>query len=154
MRPPSSSPRCAESSASTGRSWSSSLLWVLGMLQGDFGTSIFSNLPVSRLILQRLEPTLSLTLATLLVAVCLAIPLGVLAAWKAHRLVDRLVMGFAVLGFAMPVFLVGYVLIYVFAVEARLASRARLSAARRRPVAVAGEPHPAVAGARRSPTWR
>jgi peptide/nickel transport system permease protein len=92
-------------------------LWVLGMLQGDFGTSIFSNLPVRRLILQRLEPTLSLTLATLLVAACLAVPVGVLAAWKAHRLVDRLIMGFAVLGFAMPVFLVGYVLIYVFAVQ-------------------------------------
>ena len=92
-------------------------LWVLGMLQGDFGTSIFSNLPVGHLILQRLEPTLSLTLATLLVAACLAVPLGVLAAWKAHRLVDRLVMGFAVLGFATPVFLVGYVLIYVFAVQ-------------------------------------
>jgi peptide/nickel transport system permease protein len=92
-------------------------LWVLGILQGDFGTSIFSNLPVSRMILQRLEPTLSLTLATLLVAVGLAIPLGVLAAWKAHRLVDRLVMGFAVLGFAMPVFLVGYLLTYVLAVK-------------------------------------
>ena len=86
------------------------VVWVVGMLQGDFGTSIFSNLPVSRLILQRLEPTVSLTLATLVVAVCLAIPLGVLAAWKARRLVDRLVMGFAVMGFAMPVFLVGYVL--------------------------------------------
>src|SRR5262245_10980815 len=91
-------------------------LWVLGMLQGDFGTSIFSNMPVSRLILQRLEPTLSLTLATLLVAVCFAVPVGVLAAWRAHRLLDRLVMGFAVLGFASPVFLIGYVLIYVFAV--------------------------------------
>jgi peptide/nickel transport system permease protein len=92
-------------------------VWVVGMLQGDFGTSIFSNLPVSRLILQRLEPTVSLTLATLVVAICLAIPLGVLAAWKARRLVDRLVMGFAVMGFAMPVFLVGYVLVYLFAVR-------------------------------------
>jgi len=93
------------------------LLWVVGMLQGDFGTSIFSNLPVSRLIMQRLEPTVSLTLSTLVVAVCLAIPLGVLAARKAHSLVDRLVMGFAVMGFAMPVFLVGYVLIYLFSVK-------------------------------------
>src|SRR4029453_9116317 len=93
------------------------VVWIAGMLQGDFGTSIFSNLPVSRLILHGLEPTVSLTLSTLLVAVCLAIPLGVLAAWKARRLVDRLVMGFAVMGFAMPVFLVGYVLIYVFAVR-------------------------------------
>ena len=64
------------------------MVWLGGMLQGDFGTSIFSNLPVSRLIAQRIEPTLSLMLSTLLVAVCLAIPLGVLAAWKARRL-DR-----------------------------------------------------------------
>jgi peptide/nickel transport system permease protein len=93
------------------------VVWLGGMLQGDFGTSIFSNLPVSRLIAQRIEPTLSLMLATLLVALCLAIPLGVLAAWKARGFVDRLVMLFAVLGFAVPVFLVGYVLIYVFAVK-------------------------------------
>jgi peptide/nickel transport system permease protein len=93
------------------------VVWLGGMLQGDFGTSIFSNLPVSRLIAQRVEPTLSLMLSTLVVAVCLAVPLGVLAAWKARGLVDRLVMSFAVLGFAMPVFLVGYVLIYVFAVK-------------------------------------
>ena len=93
------------------------IVWLGGMLQGDFGTSIFSNLPVSRLIAQRIEPTLSLMLATLLVALCLAIPLGVLAAWKARGFVDRLVMLFAVLGFAIPVFLVGYVLIYVFAVK-------------------------------------
>lgn len=93
------------------------ILWLGGMLQGDFGTSIFSNLPVTRLIAQRIEPTLSLMLATLLVAVSLAVPLGVLAAWRARRLVDRLVMTFAVLGFAMPVFLIGYVLIYLFAVK-------------------------------------
>ena len=93
------------------------VVWLGGMLQGDFGTSIFSNLPVSRLIAQRIEPTLSLMLATLLVALCLAIPLGVLAAWKARGFVDRLVMLFAVLGFAIPVFLVGYVLIYIFAVK-------------------------------------
>jgi peptide/nickel transport system permease protein len=93
------------------------VVWLGGMLQGDFGTSIFSNLPVSRLILQRLEPTVALTLSTLAVAVLLAVPLGVLAAWKARKTIDRLVMVFAVLGFAMPVFLVGYVLIYIFAVK-------------------------------------
>ena len=92
-------------------------LWVWGMLQGDFGTSIFSNLPVTRLIAQRVEPTLALTLSTLLVAVLLAIPLGVLAAARARRLTDRLVMLFSVMGFAMPVFLVGYVLIYIFAMK-------------------------------------
>jgi len=93
------------------------VVWLGGMLQGDFGTSIFSNLPVSRLIAQRIEPTLSLMLATLAVAVSLAIPLGVLAAWKARHLIDRVVMTFSVLGFAMPVFLIGYVLIYLFAVK-------------------------------------
>ena len=92
-------------------------LWVWGLLQGDFGTSIFSNRPVGQLIAQRLEPTLALTFSTLLVAVALAIPLGVLAAARARRLTDRLVMVFAVMGFAMPVFLVGYVLIFIFSMK-------------------------------------
>jgi peptide/nickel transport system permease protein len=93
------------------------VVWLWGLLQGDLGVSIFSNLAVTRLIAQRLEPTLALTLSTLFVAVALAIPIGVLAAWKARKLVDRLVMGFAVLGFAMPVFVLAYVLIYFFAVQ-------------------------------------
>ena len=92
-------------------------LWLYGLAQGDFGVSIFSNLPVTRLIAQRIEPTLALTVSTLLVTVCLAIPMGVLAAWKAHKLVDRVVMVFAVMGFALPVFVVGYVLIFIFAVK-------------------------------------
>jgi peptide/nickel transport system permease protein len=92
-------------------------LWLLRLAQGDLGVSIFSNLPVTTLIAQRLEPTLALTLSTLVVAVGLAIPLGVIAAWRARRLADRLVMIFAVMGFALPVFLIGYVLIYVFAVR-------------------------------------
>jgi len=95
-------------------------IWSLQLLQGDLGISIFSNLPVTRLIAQRLEPTLALTLSTLFVAVALAIPIGVIAAWKARKLVDRLVMGFAVLGFAMPVFVLAYILIYFFAVQWRL----------------------------------
>jgi peptide/nickel transport system permease protein len=81
------------------------------------GVSIFSNLPVTRLISQRLEPTVALTLSTLFVAVAMAIPIGVLAAWKVRKWVDRVVMGFAVLGFAMPVFVLAYVLIYFFAVQ-------------------------------------
>ena len=96
------------------------VVWVWSLLQGDLGVSIFSNLAVTRLISQRLEPTVALTLSTLFVAVALAIPIGVLAAWKARKLVDRLVMGFAVLGFAMPVFVLAYVLIYFFAVQWQL----------------------------------
>ena len=92
-------------------------LWIAAVAVGDLGTSIFSNLPVSQLIVQRIEPTISLAFSTLLVAVCLAVPLGVLAAARAGKAADRVVMLFAVLGFAMPVFLVGYVLIYVFAVK-------------------------------------
>jgi peptide/nickel transport system permease protein len=93
------------------------VLWLYRLAQGDLGVSIFSNLPVTRLIAQRIEPTLALTLSTLLVAVCLAIPIGVLAAWKARSLSDRVVMAFAVLGFATPTFLVGYGLIFVFSVK-------------------------------------
>lgn len=92
-------------------------VWCWRLLQGDLGISIFSNLPVTQLIAQRLEPTLALTLSTLLVAVVLAVPMGVLAAWKARSLADRLVMGFAVMGFAVPVFLAGYILIYIFSIK-------------------------------------
>jgi peptide/nickel transport system permease protein len=92
-------------------------VWLYGLLQGDFGTSIFSNLPVGRLIAQRIEPTLALTLSTLLVAVCVAIPIGVLAAWRARTWIDRAAMVFVVMGFSMPAFLVGYVLIYIFAIK-------------------------------------
>jgi peptide/nickel transport system permease protein len=93
------------------------VLWISRVVQGDFGISIFSNLPVTELIAQRVEPTLALTLSTLLVAVCLAVPIGVLAAWKARTLIDRAVMVFAVLGFALPVFLIAYILIYIFAIK-------------------------------------
>jgi peptide/nickel transport system permease protein len=92
-------------------------VWVTQLARGDMGVSIFSNLPVTRLISQRLEPTVALTLSTLFVAVAMAIPIGVLAAWKVRKWVDRVVMGFAVLGFAMPVFVLAYVLIYFFAVQ-------------------------------------
>jgi peptide/nickel transport system permease protein len=92
-------------------------LWCWRLAQGDLGISIFSNLPVTQLIAQRLEPTLALTLSTLLVAVILAVPMGVVAAWKARSLADRVVMGFAVMGFAVPVFLAGYILIYIFSIK-------------------------------------
>jgi len=92
-------------------------IYVKNLLRGDLGTSIFSNLPVTTLVKQRLEPTVVLAISTLVVAVLFAVPMGILAAWKARTLVDRVVMGFSVLGFAVPVFLVGYLLIYIFAIE-------------------------------------
>jgi len=91
--------------------------WVWRILQGDLGVSIFTNLPVSTMIQQRIEPTLSLMIITLILAVSIAIPMGVIAAWKQGTMVDRTVMGFAVLGFSVPVFVVGYVLAYIFALE-------------------------------------
>jgi peptide/nickel transport system permease protein len=91
--------------------------WVWDIMRGDLGVSIFTNLPVSRMIGQRIEPTLSLMLVTLILAISIAVPMGVVAAWKQGTLIDRAVMGFAVLGFSVPVFVVGYLLAYFFALE-------------------------------------
>ena len=94
--------------------------WVWGLLHGDLGISIFTNLPVSKLIAQRVEPTVTLTISTLIVAVLAAIPMGVVAAWKAGSWIDRVVMVFAVLGFSVPVFVLAYLLIYVLAISTDL----------------------------------
>jgi peptide/nickel transport system permease protein len=92
-------------------------IWLWGILGGDLGVSIFSNVPVARLIAQRAEPTIALATTTMIVAVVFAITAGVLAAWKSGGLIDRAVMVLAVSGFSLPVFVVGYALIYVFAIE-------------------------------------
>jgi peptide/nickel transport system permease protein len=99
--------------------WRQFLIWVGHILQGDLGTSLFWNTPVAELILQRAEPTISLAATTLLLAVVIAITLGVLAAWKAGSGLDRTVMAIAVTGFSVPVFVVGYLLVFVFAIELR-----------------------------------
>ncbi|HMA72471.1 MAG TPA: ABC transporter permease [Xanthobacteraceae bacterium] len=91
--------------------------WVWQILNGNLGTSIFTNLPVAAMIAQRIEPTLSLMAVTLVFAVSIAVPVGVIAAWKADTLVDRAIMLFAVLGFSVPVFVVGYLLAFVFALQ-------------------------------------
>ena len=91
--------------------------WVGTLAQGDLGTSIFSRLPVTTLIAQRIEPTLMLSLTTIVFAVLVAVPMGTLAAWKAGSLIDRVVMMFSVGGFSIPVFVLGYILIYILAME-------------------------------------
>src|SRR3989449_966794 len=78
-------------------------LWFGNLLRGDLGTSIFSGLPVTTLIRQRVEPTVALATLTMIVAITIAVPLGVLAAWKRGSWIDRTVMVFAVSGFSMPV---------------------------------------------------
>ena len=91
--------------------------WLWNVLNGDLGTSIFTNLPVTRMIEQRLEPTISLMVLTLILSIGIAVPMGVLAAWKQGTWIDRLIMILAVFGFSVPVFVVGYLLAYVFALE-------------------------------------
>jgi peptide/nickel transport system permease protein len=91
--------------------------WLLALAHGDLGTSIFTNLPVSKLIGQRIEPTAALTICTMIVAIGLAVPLGVLAAARAGGWIDRVVMGISVLGFSVPVFVIAYGLILLFSVQ-------------------------------------
>ncbi|MHA1529790.1 MAG: ABC transporter permease [Alphaproteobacteria bacterium] len=93
------------------------LKWIGTLAQGDLGTSIFSGLPVTTLIGQRIGPTVMLGLTTISFAVLVAVPLGTLAAWKSGSLIDRFVMLFSVGGFSVPVFVLGYMLIYVLAME-------------------------------------
>lgn len=93
--------------------------WVWATLHGDLGVSMFSNVPVTELVQQRMGPTFSLAVTTMTVAVVVAVTLGVLAAWKAGSLLDRAVMGLAVTGFSVPVFVVGYIMVYFIALQWR-----------------------------------
>ena len=93
------------------------LIWLGNVVQGDLGYSFYLNKPVTELIAQRIEPTLSLAAGTMVLAVLVAVPLGTLAAWRMGGWLDRILSGFAVTGFSVPVFVIGYVLIYVFAIE-------------------------------------
>jgi peptide/nickel transport system permease protein len=91
--------------------------WVWHIVHANLGTSMFTGLPVTKMIAQRIEPTLSLMAVTLVFAIAVAVPLGVVAAWRAGSLLDRAIMAFAVFGFSVPVFVVGYLLAYLFALE-------------------------------------
>lgn len=93
------------------------VLWVGRALEGDFGESFFYKKKVADLILERLEPTISLSLLAIALTVLIAVPLGTLAAHRQGTWIDRLVMGFSVVGFSVPVFVVGYLLIYLLAVR-------------------------------------
>jgi peptide/nickel transport system permease protein len=95
-------------------------IWSGRAIQGDFGESFFFKRTVAELIQQRLEPTLALATVTLFIAILVAVPLGVVAAYRHGTWIDRLTMGFSVMGFSVPVFVIGYVLIYFFAVQWRL----------------------------------
>jgi peptide/nickel transport system permease protein len=92
-------------------------IWLQALARADLGTSIYSKLPVTRLMAQRVVPTVSLAISTLIFAVCLAVPLGTLAAWKAGTWIDRAVMIVAVAGFSLPVFWLGFLFIYGFSIK-------------------------------------
>ncbi|MEO9529636.1 ABC transporter permease [Roseibium sp.] len=100
--------------------WQQFSIWFSDALRLDLGASIYSGKPVTWLIAQRVEPTLVLSLTTLVLTVLISIPLGAVAAWKANSIVDRLCMAFAVIGFSVPVFVIAYMLVYLFAVEWRI----------------------------------
>lgn len=93
--------------------------WSWNVLHGDLGTSLFTGLPVSHMISQRLAPTFSLMVMTLLVSVVIAIPLGAFAAWRHNRWQDRGVMVMAVFSFSVPSFVVGYLLAWTFGLQLR-----------------------------------
>jgi peptide/nickel transport system permease protein len=93
--------------------------WIGKLLHGDLGTSLISNQPVLKLIGQRIEPSVAIAISTIILSVLIAVPLGVIAAWKRGTWIDRFVMGLSVIGFSVPVFVIGYVLIQLFAIDLR-----------------------------------
>jgi peptide/nickel transport system permease protein len=93
--------------------------WIGKLLRGDLGVSLSSSQPVLKLIGQRIEPSIAIAISTIILSVLIAVPLGVIAAWKRGTIIDRFVMGLSVIGFSVPVFVIGYVLIELFAIDLR-----------------------------------
>jgi peptide/nickel transport system permease protein len=92
------------------------VVWVLQLLRGDLGVSLISGIPVSAMIADRIGPTIALGTSIIVFSVLVAVPLGMIAAWRQGTALDRAVMAFSVFGFSVPVFVVGYVLIYLFSI--------------------------------------
>ncbi len=92
-------------------------IWARDIVSGDLGESFYFKMKVTALIGQRLEATLSLATLTILFAVSTAVPLGVLAAWRFGGWFDRMLMGFSVMGFSIPVFVLAYILIWVVSLK-------------------------------------
>ncbi len=96
------------------------LNWTEQLLRGDLGTSLISGTDVSGMIGSRIWPTINLALMTIIISVLIAIPMGVVAAWRHRSWIDYLVMTFSVLGFSIPVFVIGYIFIQIFSIELRV----------------------------------
>ena len=96
--------------------WQQYLVFLGRLVQGDLGQSFVFNMPVLDLVLSRLPATLELTLLAVLGATLLGVPIGMLAGYRPEHPLSRLAMGVSVLGFSVPTFWIGLVLILVFAV--------------------------------------
>jgi peptide/nickel transport system permease protein len=92
-------------------------IYMKNMLTGDFGESFYYKRSVMSMVADGVEPTLSLALFTIVIACLIAVPIGTLAAYKQGSWIDRIIMGFSVIGFSVPVFVIGYILIYVLSVK-------------------------------------
>ena len=134
--------------------WRQFVVWVGNLARGDLGTSLFWGDSVASLIAQRAEPTLSLALATISFAVVVAITIGVAAAAKVGSLIDRAVMGFAVMGFSVPVFVVGYALDLLLRHPPEMAAGAGLHADRRGRAALGRATSCCPPSPSAWPTWR
>ena len=91
--------------------------WVGKLVRGDLGESVGSRVPVSEIIMQRLTPTVVVAIVSEVFAVVVGVPLGVLAAWKSNTWIDRAVILFASIGFAMPVFWLAFLSIWLFSLN-------------------------------------
>jgi peptide/nickel transport system permease protein len=92
-------------------------IWLAKLLRGDLGESFYFRIKVAELIGQRLEPTLALATLTILIAIVVSVPLGIVAAWRFGGWFDRALMGFSVMGFSVPVFVLAYLLIWLVSLK-------------------------------------
>jgi peptide/nickel transport system permease protein len=93
------------------------VVWLLQLIRGDLGVSLTSGVSVSAIIADRVGPSIALGLSTIFLSILIAVPLGVVAAWRQGTTVDRAVMAFSVLGFSVPVFVKGYIFIFLFSIQ-------------------------------------
>ncbi|MDF2886303.1 MAG: transporter permease [Lacrimispora sp.] len=94
--------------------------WLFNCLHGDFGTSYSLNKPVVTVLLQRLWPTLKLTLFSLILMLFVSVPFGVLSAVKHNKAADYLIRLFSFVGISVPSFWLGVMLIYIVALKLKL----------------------------------
>lgn len=97
--------------------WRQYLTFLSRLLQGDFGRSFVYNMPVSQLILSRLPATAELTLTAVAIASLIGIPLGMYAGYRPHGVPAKTIMALSTLGFSVPTFWFGMMLIMTFAVQ-------------------------------------